>query len=621
LDFFQNNNNRLFLFNNLKQKQNNNIKKQVRHYYRMETNYQSKREYAKILYFQGWNVQDISKHIDTPYDTVIGWKRRDKWDQSDTITRINTCVEMRLCMLINKDPKDAHDFKEIDLLSRQLERTARITKYAETGVEKDLNPNRDMTDPTTGRDKRNRPKQNDITEEQAIALSEAFTDSLFEYQKVWHEAGKKHRTRNILKSRQVGATYFFAHEAFIDAVLNGNNQIFLSASKAQANVFRQYIIQFCKKVIDVDLKGDPIVLTNGATLYFLGTNSRTAQSYHGNLYIDEYFWIPKFQEFQKVASGMAMHKKWRKTYFSTPSAITHDAYPFWNGALFNKDKPKDKHTTVDVSHENLKEGKLCHDKQWRQILTVDDAIEGGCDLFDIDELKQEYSDEDYKNLLMCEFIDDTQSIFPLTELQKCMVDSWEEWTDFKPFGSRPYADNEVLIGYDPGLNGDGAGLIVLTKPTKANNKFRAIYKKRFKGLDFKEQSTEIEKLTKMFNVVFIGIDSTGIGAAVYENVKKFFPMAKKIIYNIEIKNNLVLKAKDVVKDNRLEFDSGWTDLSQSFLGIRRSLTDSGRSLTFTAGRNSMTGHSELAWATMHALSYEDITGQSQNSPRGSMEIF
>lgn len=41
--------------------------------------------------------------------------------------------------------------------------------------------------------------------------------------------------------------------------------------------------------VDVDLKGDPIVLPNGATLYFLGTNARTAQSYHGNLYLDEYF--------------------------------------------------------------------------------------------------------------------------------------------------------------------------------------------------------------------------------------------------------------------------------------------------------------------------------------------
>ena len=63
-----------------------------------------------------------------------------------------------------------------------------------------------------------------------------------------------------------------------------------------------------------------MVLPNGATLYFLGTNARTAQSYHGNLYLDEYFWIPKFGELRKVASGMALHCKVAANLFSTPSS-------------------------------------------------------------------------------------------------------------------------------------------------------------------------------------------------------------------------------------------------------------------------------------------------------------
>lgn len=64
---------------------------------------------------------------------------------------------------------------------------------------------------------------------------------------------------------------------------------------------------------------------------FLGTNVRTAQSYTGNLYLDEYFWKPRFQELLKVASGMSLHKKWRTTYFSTPSSLAHSAYPFLVG--------------------------------------------------------------------------------------------------------------------------------------------------------------------------------------------------------------------------------------------------------------------------------------------------
>ena len=46
------------------------------------------------------------------------------------------------------------------------------------------------------------------------------------------------------------------------------------------------------------------------------TNARMVQSHHGNPYLDEYFWIPKFHELRKVASGLAINKKWWQTYFS-----------------------------------------------------------------------------------------------------------------------------------------------------------------------------------------------------------------------------------------------------------------------------------------------------------------
>ncbi|MBN0168973.1 terminase family protein, partial [Pseudomonas aeruginosa] len=90
------------------------------------------------------------------------------------------------------------------------------------------------------------------------------------------------RTRVILKSRQIGATFYFAREALIDALETGRNQIFLSASKAQAHIFKAYIQAFARDAVGVELKGDPIILPNGAELHFLGTNARTAQGYHGN---------------------------------------------------------------------------------------------------------------------------------------------------------------------------------------------------------------------------------------------------------------------------------------------------------------------------------------------------
>ena len=167
-----------------------------------------------------------------------------------------------------KEHKEGKDFKEIDLLARQSERHARIGKFNNGGNEADLNPN------VANRNKgpRRQPEKNVFTDEQIEKLEEIFHSSMFNYQRHWWEAGKTNRIRNLLKSRQIGATFYFAREALIDALLTGRNQIFLSASKAQAHVFKQYIIDFAKEV-EVELKGDPMVLPNGATLYFLGTNA------------------------------------------------------------------------------------------------------------------------------------------------------------------------------------------------------------------------------------------------------------------------------------------------------------------------------------------------------------
>lgn len=573
------------------------------------------RRLARFLYFQGWRISSIAEYLGEARTTVSSWKERDDWEKVPPVERIELALEARLVQLIVKPEKTGGDYKEIDLLGRQAERLARIRRYNNGGNELDLNPKIASRNASPKR----KYMRNEFSEEQAQKLSDAFRDSLFDYQKVWLRNSSQ-RTRVILKSRQIGATWYFAREALADAIETGRNQIFLSASKAQAHVFKQYIVQFAREAADVDLKGDPIVLWNGAHLYFLGTNARTAQGYHGNFYFDEFFWTNKFQELNKVASGMAMHKKWRKTYFSTPSSTSHEAYPFWNGEMFNKRRQKADKRLFDVSHQALAGGRVCPDQVWRQIVTIMDAEAGGCDLFDIDELRNyEYSPEDFQNLLMCHFIDDTASIFSFSELQRCMVDSWEEWSDFKPFAIRPAGHRAVWIGYDPSHTGDSAGLVVVLPPGITGGKFRVIERHQFRGLDFAAQAEFIEGLTKKYNVQYIGIDSTGLGQGVLQLVRQFYPGVRELNYSPEVKTRLVLKAKDVISKGRLEFDAGWTDMCQSFMTIRKTLTASGRKVTYDASRNEETGHADLAWACMHALDNEPLEGSSGHN-RSFMEI-
>ncbi|MDH5633044.1 MAG: terminase family protein [Gammaproteobacteria bacterium] len=559
------------------------------------------RREAALLYFQGYGTTEIARELGESKSTVASWKRRDQWDDVSPIDRVKASIDARLALLVNKNNKTERDLNEIDCLMRALERAARVRKYDETGKESDLNPK-------LANKKKNRKKQkNFLDEDQVAALVEAFETSLFGYQRQWRGAGTNNRIRNILKSRQIGATWYFAREALVDACETGRNQIFLSASKAQAHVFKLYILAFVYEVTGVELSGDPIVLWNGATLYFLGTNARTAQSYHGNIYMDEYFWIPRFSEFRKVASGMAVHKKWRQTYLSTPSALTHEAYSFWTGDRLNKGRSKDNKIKIDVSHKALKAGRLCEDGQWKQIVNINDAIAGGCDLFDLDELRLDYTDDEFRNLFLCEFIDDSMSIFTLAHLEKCLVDSWVVWRDIRPLAERPYGNKRVWIGYDPSRTRDAAAVAVLAPPVSAGAKFRIIERLKFQNMRFDLQAEEIKKLTQKYNVEKMSIDTNSIGLGVFDLVRLFFPTAIGLNYSPEVKTRLVLKAQSIIEGGRLEFDAEYKDVAGAFMSIRKTITKSGNAITYESVRSDEFGHGDLAWATMHALDLEPLT--------------
>ncbi len=571
------------------------------------------RRQAALLYWQGFSVPQIAEMLQTKRPTIQSWKQRDGWDETAPLDRVGNTLEARLIQLYAKPAMTAHDFKVADFLARQMERFARINRYGHTGNEADLNPN------VANRNKgeRKKPKKNFFSDEAVEKLEEIFFDQSFDYQLGWHKAGLAHRIRNILKSRQIGATFYFAREALLRALKTGHNQIFLSASKTQAYVFRKYIIAFAR-LVDVDLSGDPIVIgNNGAELLFLGTNSNTAQSHNGDLYVDEIFWIPNFQRLRKVASGMASQKHLRTTYFSTPSSLGHGAYPFWSGELFNRGRASaSERVEIDISHAALARGVACADGQWRQIVTIEDALAGGCTLFDLDALRQENSADDFRNLFMCEFVDDKASVFPFEELQRCMVDSMEEWEDFTPFADRPFGHRVVWIGYDPSHRGDSAGCVVIAPPVVAGGKFRILERHQWKGMDFATQAESIRALTQKYNVEYIGIDSTGLGQGVFQLVRSFYPAARDIRYTPEMKTAMVLKAKDTITRGCLEYDVSATDITQSFMSIRKTMTSSGRSATYEASRTEEASHADLAWATMHVLINEPLTaatGQQSSS--------
>ncbi|EGY7161027.1 helix-turn-helix domain-containing protein [Salmonella enterica subsp. enterica serovar Bareilly] len=559
---------------------------------------------AKQLYWQGYPPAEIARLMGISQNTIYSWKKRDEWDETPPIARVTQSIDARLVQLTGKPDKTGGDFKEIDLLTRQLKKLSDGQPGDANGTKKP----------------RKRKLKNHFTEEQITALREKVMGSLAVHQRDWYDAlavceAADCRNRMILKSRQIGATWYFAQEALLRALRDTveypyqRNQIFLSASRRQAYQFKG-VIQRLAEEVGVELKGgDKIVLSNGAELHFLGTSAASAQSYTGHLYFDEFFWVANFIKLRKVAAAMATLTGLTRTYFSTPSSETHEAYQFWTGDRWNEKRQKSKRQEFDVSWKALNSGLLCPDKTWRQIVTIQDVIDKGWKLTRLDEIQDENSEDEFRNLYMCEFVRDGESAFSLNSLIGCGVDGYDDWPDWKPFAPRPVGNRPVWVGYDANGstgNGDSGALCVVVPPAVPGGRFRTIETIQVRGLEFEEQARVIEDITLKYNVQHVGIDVTGgNGDGVYQIVKKFFPAAVPYNFTLASKRALVMKMLQVIRAGRWEYDRGERELVTAFNAIRKTKTQAGF-ITYDTDRSRGVSHGDLAWANMLAVINEPL---------------
>ena len=75
---------------------------------------------AKQLYWQGYPPAEISRLMGISQNTIYSWKKRDGWDETPPVERVTQSIDARLVQLTSKAEKSGGDFKEIDLLTRQL---------------------------------------------------------------------------------------------------------------------------------------------------------------------------------------------------------------------------------------------------------------------------------------------------------------------------------------------------------------------------------------------------------------------------------------------------------------------------------------------------------------------
>lgn len=574
---------------------------------------------AKTLYVRRMTPAEIAKELNIPQRTIYNWAEKFGWADLIAHDSIEEAISRRYIALSDKGNKTELELQELrDLIAHHVKIIGQRNKHAERMAEINARAQRDTLGATdeSGERKRKKYRKNDVSGLTAEQLDTFAREHLFDYQ-LYCRDHKHEDWRFILKSRQIGMTYYFAFEAFEDAVTTGDHQVFFSASKAQAEIFKQYIFEIAEQHFGITLSGagNKMKLSNGAVLRFLSTNSSTAQGFNGHLYGDEVFWIPRFKKLHDVASAMTTQSRFRTTYFSTPSAKTHEAYDVWTGDHWKDGDPKRKVIPFPTDKALQGAGQRCPDTLWRYVITMEMAIAGGLGkLVDIKRLRNRYNETTFNMLYMCVFVDSKDAVFKFSELQRCAVDA-TRWGDYDPTAVRPFGDREVWAGFDPARTGDNSTFVLIAPPLYAVERFRLLAVYHWQGLSFSHQAKQIKELMRRFNITHIGIDITGIGRGVFELVSKFAPReARPIHYTLDNKNDLVLKMIDTIDRNRIEWGADAIDevsgdraeIIPSFMAIRRAITKGGGKMTFVAERSEKTGHADIFFAISHAMINEPL---------------
>lgn len=158
----------------------------------------------------------------------------------------------------------------------------------------------------------------EVTTELIINLYKRL-DDLFPWQKRWY-AQRFQRARDLHKGRQIGADYYFALEAVLDACLTGRNKIFIEPEPSDPeDTFISNAARYAGHFLGLNIKSGKQIITfsNGAEIRFLPGNHQGWAAHVGDVYVSEWAWFSNPDDIVPVVGAMTCHEKWRRTYYSS----------------------------------------------------------------------------------------------------------------------------------------------------------------------------------------------------------------------------------------------------------------------------------------------------------------
>lgn len=382
----------------------------------------------------------------------------------------------------------------------------------------------------------------------------------------------------MVKARQVGISHASAASAVKDALIDGSTNIILSASQslssevlAKARAHSRVLVRFgYEKARVVESNSTRISFENGGRVIALPASPRTARSFTGNVYFDEFAYHDDPQAIWDAAAAMATRqldggRRRKIRVISTP-----------NGAqgLF-----------YDWAH-NVPQGWALHK------VTVDDAIRDGMciDLAVLHELAGG-DDRVFAQWYRCSFLDGDLQFIPTEMADRCF-----DWDGKLP----KLSDCDIFAGLDVARTADLTALAIVAVHGERAHLVTTLTCRR---KDFRAQRRMIDEAREMFRWTSLHVDQSGIGRNLAEELVEDYGDDEVVTVDFTnaAKADLATRSLRWLRDDRIRLprDAEGRALRDEMIAVRRTVTTSGNICYDVARTNK--GHGDRWWALCLAL--------------------
>jgi len=403
--------------------------------------------------------------------------------------------------------------------------------------------------------------------ERAKRALELWKGTFYPYQLQWML--EPSRFAVCVKSRQIGFSHATAGAAVLGALCYGRPQIVLSASQALSDEVLEKSRRHAMLLARLGYPGamdftvnnaTELAWQNGGRIVALPASQRTARSYTGDVWLDEFAYHLDPQGIRDAAFPIALRGDWRIRVFSTPNGAQGVFYELVS-------RPPSGWVVHSVTLDQALAEGVPVDREEAYALAGND---------------ERLIDQWYR----CRFVDGDSQYYPTVMLERA-----REWT-----GEYPDLDQGTLhAGFDVGRTNDLSVLVVVLL---VRSVAYVLGVHEMPRMAFATQRETLVQYRRLYQWDTIHVDATGLGTQLAEELcEAWGEEVNPVVFTQKTKEVLMTGAFRWLSKNalRLPRDKSGAALIDEAKHIRRVVTSSGN-VTYSA--QSINGSHADRWTAL-----------------------